>query len=67
MSYEHLHLEKTGHVATLTLSRPEKLNAFHQQMGREIHQALEELEGEFPDIRVLILTGAGEASAPART
>ena len=59
MSYEHLHLERTGHVATLTLSRPEQLNAFHQQMGREIHQALDELEEDFPDIRVLILTGAG--------
>ncbi len=59
MSYEALQLERTGHVATLTLSRPDKLNAFNQQLTREFHQALDELEGEFPDIRVLILTGAG--------
>ena len=59
MSYETLQLERTGHVATLTLSRPDKLNAFDQQLTREFHQALDELEGEFPDIRVLILTGAG--------
>ncbi len=59
MSYETLQLERTGHVATLTLSRPEKLNAFNQQLTREFHQALDELEGEFPDIRALILTGAG--------
>ena len=59
MGYETLHLERTGHVAILTLSRPEKLNAIDQQMTREFHQALDELEGEFPDIRVLILTGEG--------
>ena len=59
MSYETLHLERAGHVATLTLNRPEKLNAFNQQLTRDFHNALDELEGEFPDIRVLILTGAG--------
>ena len=59
MSYETLTLERTGHVATLTLNRPEKLNAFDQHLTREFHQALDELEGEFPDIRVLILTGEG--------
>ena len=59
MSYETLQLERTGHVATLTLSRPQKLNAFDRQLTREFHQALDELEGEFPNIRVLILTGAG--------
>ena len=59
MSYETLHLQRTGHVATLTLNRPEKLNAFNQQLTRDFHNALDELEGEFPDIRVLILTGEG--------
>ena len=59
MTYDTLHLERTGHVATLTLNRPEKLNAFNQQLTRDFHNALNELEGEFPNIRVLILTGAG--------
>ena len=59
MTYDTLHLERTGHVATLTLNRPEKLNAFNQQLTSDFHDALDELEGEFPDIRVLILTGAG--------
>lgn len=59
MSYETLHLERAGHVATLTLNRPEKLNAFNRRLTRDFHNALGELEGEFPDIRVLILTGAG--------
>lgn len=59
MSYETLRLERTGHVATMTLSRPDKLNAIDRQMTRDFHNALDELEGEFPDIRVLILTGEG--------
>ena len=59
MSYQYLDLDRTGHVATMTLRRPEKLNAFHRPMALEIHQALDALEGEFPDIRVLILTGEG--------
>ena len=59
MGYEALILEKTGHVAILTLSRPEKLNAFDRQLSGEFHAALDEVEGEFPDIRVLVLTGAG--------
>ena len=59
MTYDTMHLERTGHVATLTLNRPEKLNALNQQLSLEIHNALDELEGEFPDIRVLILTGTG--------
>ena len=59
MGYETLILEKTGHVAILTLNRPEKLNAFDRQLSREFHAALDEVEGEFPDVRALVLTGAG--------
>lgn len=59
MDYETLILEKIGHVAILTLNRPEKLNAFDRQLSGEFHAALDELEGDFPDIRALVLTGAG--------
>ena len=59
MSYQALYLERTGHVAILTLNRPDKLNAFNRQLTDEFHVALDEVAGEFPDIRVLILTGAG--------
>ena len=59
MDYETLLLEKTGHVAILTLTRPDKLNAFDRQLSSEFHAALDEVEGEFPDIRALVLTGAG--------
>jgi 2-(1,2-epoxy-1,2-dihydrophenyl)acetyl-CoA isomerase len=59
MSYEALNLERSGHIAILTLNRPEKLNALNQQLTQEFHAALDEVAGEFPDIRVLIITGAG--------
>ena len=59
MSYQSLHLEKDGPVAILTLNRPEKLNAFNQQLTREFHMALDEVAAGFPDTRVLILTGEG--------
>ena len=59
MSYESLYLEKSGHVAILTLNRPEKLNALNRQLTHEFHLALDEVAAEFPDTRVLILTGEG--------
>ena len=59
MDYETLTLERTGHAAILTLNRPDKLNAFDRQLSDEYHAALDEVAGEFPNIRALVLTGAG--------
>ena len=56
--YELLKLERTGHIATITLNRPGKLNALNSQMTAEFHSALDELSDE-DDIRVVVLTGAG--------
>ena len=47
-------------VATLTMNRPQKLNAFDGAMIDEISRAISEVD-ERDDIRVLILTGAGRA------
>ena len=49
-----------GSVATLTLNRPEELNALDADMGSAIRQALEDIEKN-RDIRALIVTGAGSA------
>ncbi len=46
------------HTVALRLNRPERLNALCFQMTREIHQALDTLEGDL-ETRVVILTGAG--------
>ncbi len=60
MRFETILLEKEDHIATLTLNRPERLNAINLQMFDEILAALENVD-EDDDVRVLILTGAGRA------
>lgn len=47
-----------GPVATITLSRPDKLNAFTATMGAELAQAIR-LANEDDAVRVVIMTGAG--------
>ena len=58
MSYEHIVLARDAGVGTLTLNRPERLNAFAGTMRREIADALEELEHDSA-VRVIVVTGAG--------
>ena len=58
MSYEHLIWEQDGGVGRLTLNRPETLNAWHPEFGRELKQVLE-TEAADPSVRAILLTGAG--------
>lgn len=55
-----LGIQVSGAVATITLQRPEKLNAVNQAMTADWEQALAWLAGS-GDIRVVILSGAGRA------
>ena len=57
MSYETITLDIENQIATITLNRPERLNACSLDMADEISDALDRLG----DARVLILTGAGRA------
>lgn len=50
--------EVAGGVATITLNRPDKLNAWTATMEREVRSAMEDAERN-EDVRVIILTGAG--------
>jgi methylglutaconyl-CoA hydratase len=59
MPYHTLHLEFTGDIAMITLSRPEKRNAITAEMIAELLSAFSEVEAS--PARVLILTGAGKA------
>jgi 2-(1,2-epoxy-1,2-dihydrophenyl)acetyl-CoA isomerase len=58
MSYEEILFEKEGPLATITLNRPEKLNAYTYRMGQEITRALTDAAKD-RKIRVVIVTGAG--------
>ena len=58
MGYEHILYDVRDRVATVTLNRPEKLNAWTGVMGREVRQAMEHA-GADDDVRVVVLTGAG--------
>jgi enoyl-CoA hydratase/carnithine racemase len=55
---EQLLAERDGHVLTLTLNRPERLNAISGPMLSNLSRLLVEANRN-PDVRVVILTGAG--------
>src|SRR5574343_633217 len=46
-------------IATLTLNRPDKSNAFDQDMWRALREALQWAD-DTPEVRVVLLTGAGK-------
>jgi len=60
MSYKTIKLDISGAIATLTFNRPDVLNALNPEMIRDLRQALKDVQ-EMPDVKVLILTGAGKA------
>jgi 2-(1,2-epoxy-1,2-dihydrophenyl)acetyl-CoA isomerase len=60
MAWQTILFEVAEGVATLTLNRPERLNAFVPDMHREVARALTEVEGD-DQIRALLLTGAGRS------
>ncbi len=51
--------KKEGHIAYVTLNRPEALNALDPESWSELHRIWREIKAD-PEIRVAILTGAGE-------
>ncbi len=55
---ENLLFEHADAVATITLNRPDKLNAFTTELHRELAAALDVVEGD-ATIRAVLLTGAG--------
>jgi len=56
--------ERQGHVATLTLDRPQKLNAMDREMYAEISERLREIDAD-DEIWVGIVTGAGDRAFTA--
>lgn len=60
MGYETIILKEQDGVATIVLNRPDNLNAMNIQMGKELLDAIRKC-GEKPDVRAVIITGAGKA------
>ena len=60
MAYETLQTELEDHILTITLNRPDRLNAFTQKMLEELRDVIDEVDRN-DEIRVVIFTGAGRA------
>jgi len=58
MEYEQIGTEISGGVLTITLNRPDRLNAWTATMGRELITAVDEADRD-DDVRAIIVTGAG--------
>jgi 2-(1,2-epoxy-1,2-dihydrophenyl)acetyl-CoA isomerase len=57
--YEDLTYDLKGHVALITLNRPERLNALSEGMTRSIAEAFRDSQAN-DDVRVVVVTGAGK-------
>jgi len=60
MDYEQILYSVEDSVLTITLNRPERLNAFTEQMCRELLDALDRADAD-DSVRAIIFTGAGRA------
>ncbi|MDO8364494.1 MAG: crotonase/enoyl-CoA hydratase family protein [Actinomycetota bacterium] len=58
MDYSQIIFDVADHVATVTLNRPEQLNAFTNTMMRELLDVFDRIDAD-DDVRVVIVTGAG--------
>jgi len=60
MAFETILYDQVDGVATITLNRPERLNAVNTTVIRELVQAFDQADGD-DGVRVVIVTGAGRA------
>lgn len=58
--YETVRYAKSDSIATVTLHRPDAMNAFNTELRRDLHAALERA-GNDAGVRVVILTGEGRS------
>ena len=59
MSYENILYDKQDGVATITLNRPERRNAFNVATALELRRAWEDVKKD-PAVVCVIVTGAGD-------
>jgi len=58
MAYTELLYSVADGVATVTLHRPDKLNAFTNTMMRELHMVFDEIDAD-DNVRAVVMTGSG--------
>lgn len=60
MTYQHILYDVSEGIATVTLNRPDRMNAWTPIMERDVRHAMEAAASD-QDVRVIVLTGAGRA------
>lgn len=58
-TYTQIIVDKADGIATITLNRPEKMNAYTRTMGEEIIAAMDDIDAD-DAVRAVIFTGSGE-------
>jgi len=60
VNFSDILYEKSDQIATITLNRPEKLNAWTRRMGDDVREAMMDADRD-DDVRVIVVTGSGRA------
>src|SRR6476619_6769558 len=60
VTYQHILYEVSDKIATITLNRPDRMNAWTAIMERDVRHAMEAASVD-DNVRVIVLTGAGRA------
>src|SRR5258708_35706573 len=60
MTYQHILYDVSDKIATITLNRPDRMNAWTQVMEQDVRHAMEAAATD-DNVRVIVLTGAGRA------
>jgi enoyl-CoA hydratase len=60
MDLESVRYDVAGRVATITLNRPDRLNAIDEHMPRELRRCVERANDD-PGVHVIVVTGAGRS------
>jgi enoyl-CoA hydratase/carnithine racemase len=60
VTYQHILYEVSEKIATITLNRPDRMNAWTPIMERDVRRAMEAAAAD-DDVRVVVLTGSGRA------
>jgi enoyl-CoA hydratase len=60
VTYEHILVDVVDGVGTLTLNRPDKLNAMNRRLSAELHDAVKAMDAN-GDVGCIVITGTGKA------